>query len=265
MVEHGVFVFEVSKEVYLDLKGEPYMKHTHACFYDFQHKLSYERFLLSSNLRALNDSGKTGLLLRELGLINQLYYYNPVPLITPTSTYWAKVVEINYDDYTIEEILEHMYFTLHFICDRGVTHEFVRHRPCSFAQESTRYCNYSKDKYGNELTFIEPFWLKDADPAAAETYLKTIKATEDGYLKLIADGWTPQEARSVLPNSLKTELIITTNLKEWNHIFDLRYLGTTGAPHPQAKEVAEQAYFLIYDTNLKKKYEEQVIEYEGYE
>lgn len=147
--------------------------------------------------------------------------------------------------------------TVHFVCDRGVSHEFVRHRVMSFAQESTRYCNYSKDKFGNELTFIKPCWfdsslIDDTGHWDANTFyrmptqsveesafLGTLLSAEKSYFNLLKCGWKPQEARAVLPNSLKTELVVTGFVSDWNHFFDLRARGTTGAPHPQAKELAE--------------------------
>lgn len=136
--------------------------------------------------------------------------------------------------------------TVHFVCDRGVSHEFVRHRVMSFAQESTRYCNYSKDKFGNELTFIKPCWLNlPTDYAVysgdndSDYFIQALEDAENWYLSLLEEGWTPQQARAVLPNSLKTELVVTGFTSDWNHFFDLRARGTTGAPHPQAKELAE--------------------------
>lgn len=142
--------------------------------------------------------------------------------------------------------------TVHFVCDRGVSHEFVRHRVMSFAQESTRYCNYSKDKFGNELTFIQPCWLDDErlklygpyhtvirDKSLKSIFIASLNNAEKDYIDLIDLGWKPQEARAVLPNSLKTELVVTGFVSDWNHFFDLRARGTTGAPHPQAKELAE--------------------------
>lgn len=143
--------------------------------------------------------------------------------------------------------------TVHFVCDRGVSHEFVRHRVMSFAQESTRYCNYSKDKFGNELTFIIPCWIKDLEEKSYLAHAEYHHTKEDAskqwydvcmnsefvYEDLIRLGWKPQEARAVLPNSLKTELVVTGFTSDWNHFFDLRARGTTGAPHPQAKELAE--------------------------
>lgn len=149
--------------------------------------------------------------------------------------------------------------TVHFVCDRGVSHEFVRHRVMSFAQESTRYCNYSKDKFSNELTFIEPCWLEDynyKDNTYNQLFIDSLRFAEAHYLDLLKkwddkipdkryktgfrnNPWTPQQARAVLPNALKTELVVTGFTSDWNHFFDLRARGTTGAPHPQAKELAE--------------------------
>lgn len=183
--------------------------------------------------------------------------------------------------------------TVHFVCDRGVSHEFVRHRVMSFAQESTRYCNYSKDKFGNELTFIIPCWLdipegraywhdginyrvgsteenpfgesvnfkawvnKKSNYVEVCDYIQALDSAEKAYFRLmdkwenrVADRryttgfkgnpWTPQQARAVLPNSLKTELIVTGFVSDWNHFFRLRSrIAETGKPHPQAQELAD--------------------------
>lgn len=140
------------------------------------------------------------------------------------------------------EVTKHRTHTVLFVCDRGVSHELVRHRPCSFAQESTRYCNYSKDKFGNEITVIRPFFFGDDDSPLYQSWETGVEESEDAYFLLLAKGASPQEARSVLPNSLKTEIIVTANEVEWQHIINLRYHGTTGAPHPQMKEVMRLAY-----------------------
>lgn len=139
-----------------------------------------------------------------------------------------------------ELLMEHITHTAHFICDRGVTHELVRHRPCAFAQESTRYCNYSKGKFGSEITVIDPHF----EGSASIMWIASCQKAEQKYLEMLDWGLTPQQARSVLPNSLKTEIYVTTTEKEWQHIVDLRYLGTTGAPHPQMKEVMS---FIVED------------------
>lgn len=147
-----------------------------------------------------------------------------------------------------------------FICDRGISHEFVRHKVFSFAQESTRYCNYSKDKFGNEVIFIEPCWLEDYNYEGNTYYngfLVALRAAEANYLGLMKEWedkipdkryktgfrnnpWTPQQARAVLPNALKTELVMTGFVSDWKHFFRLRSrIAETGKPHPQAQELAD--------------------------
>ena len=133
-----------------------------------------------------------------------------------------------------ESVLEHEKITVSIICDRGVSQELVRHRIASYSQESTRYCNYSKEKFGNELTFISPcFWSQD--DSMYLLWSEQMQQIENTYNKLIKIGATPQEARSVLPNSLKTQIVVTMNIREWRHFFKLR---TDAAAHHQMREVA---------------------------
>lgn len=142
-----------------------------------------------------------------------------------------------------EAVLEHYSFTVKFIVDRGVSHEIVRHRLAAYCQESTRYCNYSGDKFGNEITVIKPcFWDKDSDNYKRWCYL--MSAAEDYYFNLLHNGATPQEARTVLPNSLKTEVVMTANLREWRHFLKLR---TSKAAHPQIRQVACQLLDMCHD------------------
>jgi thymidylate synthase (FAD) len=122
--------------------------------------------------------------------------------------------------------------TVKFICDRGVSHEFVRHRVFSFAQESTRYCNYSKDKFGNELTCILPPWELDGSYLEFEEDLRVIESI---YFKWLKKGWKAQETRYFLPTGVKTELVMTGFISDWEHFFKLRCHSTA---HPQAKELA---------------------------
>lgn len=136
-----------------------------------------------------------------------------------------------------EAMLEHSSLSVKFICDRGVSHELVRHRLASFAQESTRYCNYSQDKFGNELTFIKPCFLKE-DSHKYIIWRKAMNIAESSYFDLLIQGATPQEARSVLPNSIKTEVVMTANYREWRHFFWLRAARKTGPAHPQMEELA---------------------------
>lgn len=151
--------------------------------------------------------------------------------------------------------------TVHFVCDRGVSHEFVRHRVFSFAQESTRYCNYSKDKFDNEITYILPPWIRETDVrnfyenSKGDNFLKynedslggsfiflfNLEELEEAYIALVKEeGWKPQQARAILPNALKTELVMTGFVSDWKHFFRLRSrIAETGKPHPQAQELAD--------------------------
>ena len=133
-----------------------------------------------------------------------------------------------------ESVLEHVSISVRVICDRGVSHEIVRHRIAAYSQESTRYCNYSKDKFGNEITVIEPLFFEKGS-LEYKIWEDTMKEIEKNYFKLIELGRTPQEARSILPNSLKTEIVMTMNLREWRHFLKLR---TSNKAHPQIREVA---------------------------
>ena len=124
-----------------------------------------------------------------------------------------------------------------FICDRGVSHEIVRHRVMSFAQESTRYCNYSKDKFGQELTFIEPAWEFPSSDIIniKERFEAILGEAEANYMELITLGFKPQEARAVLPNALKTEIVVTAFIEDWKHFFELR---CDSAAHPDIRKLA---------------------------
>lgn len=140
-----------------------------------------------------------------------------------------------------ESVIEHEAITVKIICDRGVSHEVVRHRIASYSQESTRYCNYSIDKFGNEISCIDPstgfhYNLNDpTDAAKFEIWNQAMLDAERHYFELIQAGARPEEARSVLPNSLKTELVITMNIREWRHFFRLR---TDTHAHPQIVEIS---------------------------
>lgn len=138
-----------------------------------------------------------------------------------------------------ESILEHEKISVRIICDRGVSHELVRHRIASYSQESTRYCNYSKGKFGSELTFIRPYW----DDRSIRAEMIRLRAcwqeaclnAEWSYKKMIDAGCTPEAARAVLPNCLKTEVVMTANLREWRHFFKLR---CAPAAHPDMRIIA---------------------------
>lgn len=143
-----------------------------------------------------------------------------------------------------EAVLEHVSITVKFICDRGVSHEIVRHRIASYCQESTRYCNYSKDKFGNEITVIKPCFYEEKSIGFSEWYA-SCKMSEIYYFALLYEG-KAEQARSVLPNSLKTEIVMTTNIREWRHFFKLR---CSKAAHPQMRQVA----MMLFE-QMKSKY-----------
>ena len=136
-------------------------------------------------------------------------------------------------------MIEHALASLRIITDRGITHEIVRHRIASFAQESTRYCNYSSDKFGSECTFIEPPGLTEVQ---RENWIAACEATEKYYFNMLAAGSSPQIARSVLPNCLKTEIVMTANFREWRHFITLR--GNKAA-HPQIRPIAKMVYTIL--------------------
>lgn len=122
-----------------------------------------------------------------------------------------------------------------FVHNRGFTHELVRHRIASFAQESTRYCNYSKDKFGNELTFIRPYWYKDDGLEQEFQWASLMNSIESHYMHFINDlKMVPQAARGILPNDIKTEIVIKANVREWRNIL---YLRTAPAAHPDMVRV----------------------------
>lgn len=144
-----------------------------------------------------------------------------------------------------ESVLEHGFITVKFVEDRGVSHETVRHRIASYSQESTRYCNYAKDKFDNEITVVEPFGLRPCNlksncgcnPCQTwNVWCEAMEFAEKSYMKLIELGNKPEWARSVLPNSLKTEIVCTYNFREWRHFFKMR---TAPAAHPQMRQVAQ--------------------------
>lgn len=135
-----------------------------------------------------------------------------------------------------EAVIEHFNITVKFTTDRGISHEIVRHRIASYAQESTRYCNYSKDKFSNEITVICPVDIREGTPEYQD-WLKAMKAAEKYYFALLADGCRPQTARSVLPTCTKTEIMVTMNLREWRHFLRLR---GDAAAHPDIQILARE-------------------------
>lgn len=146
--------------------------------------------------------------------------------------------------------------TARFTCDRGVSHEIVRHRVMSFAQESTRYCNYSKDKFGNELTFIKPSWYSKTLENKHGGFERFLEDSQSLYTSLLDQGYLPQEARACLPNALKTEIVVTGFESDWEHFFSLRSpkYGAQGV-HPDMAKLADELYEKLNNVNTDNKTE----------
>lgn len=278
MLEHATFVFKINTNPRSNNTPPFHSIHsllgiTHPLWENSTTYNSYgflkitespSRILISGNLRAIIESGSTVLTNALCKIDPQLVYtYDHLPTyearrncknITKDSIILDyKKREVHYvenllelPDLSEEEFRNHFYMTLDFITDRGVTHEMVRHRRASFAQESTRYCNYAKEKFGSEITVIKPLNWDTLPDQHKHSFVKAFESSEREYNYLISEGFTPQIARGVLPTELKTEIIMTCDANEWEHFFDLRSYGVTGAPHPDIKRVADMAV-AIYD------------------
>lgn len=252
MIEHWSLVFKTNPEVYEQIMYD-WEKLQHNCDLDLKETLRpYLRFtdttvcdrsrcVISGNMRAWRDFAKACVI--AFGFIPYYLYgvINNYPIFFPEfQEYIPPIINniylmpIDISELTKPERQVHQNVTVKFICDRGVSHEIVRHRVASFAQESTRYCNYSLDKFGGEITVIRPSWCNQDDPIY-NTWRDGICQAESAYFLMLSEGATPQEARSVLPNSLKTEIIVTMNLDGWDHFFGLRCAKEA---HPDIREVA---------------------------
>ena len=244
MIEHYRFIISVQREDYYILKNSNYNKYI--TFTDRN-----GRYIISASARGLQDMfiAEDSQWIREtlIYIINYIIkeydcsaLFSEIFLETydpdlPSSAYSMLAIK-DFNRLTDEEYIMHAWYSVYLVCDRGVSHELVRHRDASFAQESTRYCNYGKGKFGNEITVIEPYFFNDYI-TRRNKWKAAMDVAELAYLQLLDIDATPQEARTVLPNSLKTEIVVTAQVYEWLHIFDLRVLGTTGKPHPQMVEV----------------------------
>lgn len=262
MIEHWTLIFKTEAPDYEEIMGDWEVLSSngnkdveervrpHLRFTDWQ--LGDEsRCIISGNMRAWRDFARMAM---------SMYGFLPLYMHSIIRDYPLFFPE--YQDYTspfpeFEDILipitindligplehgVHHDVTVKFICDRGVSHEIVRHRTSSFAQESTRYCNYSGEKYGREITVILPSkWIdyegELSDNTAFQAWSMSVACSEHYYFEMLDAGCTPQEARSVLPNSLKTEVIMTTNLNGWDHFFGLRCAPDA---HPDIQVVAKE-------------------------
>lgn len=261
MLEHATLVLNVDSNSFNDALGlvnhlEKGLKlrkdyKTFKSYLNFTDYNAY--YIISGNIRAwlefLNECveaiGKIPLFFKKyleqnktddnLVLFKSFYQENGGMFVYPEEEIWCCQIK-DTSKLSIRERLIHETLSVKFTVDRGVTHELVRMRDCSFAQESTRYCNYSKGKFGNEITVIKPcFWNEDTE--VFNEWKMGCEESEKSYFILLNEGATPQEARDVLPTSVKADIIMTTNIREWVHILELRALGTTGKPHPQMEEV----------------------------
>lgn len=247
MTEHATICLSVTERLAKRIKSLG-----HGTFLNVTLNKMEERFLISGNIRAwillFNPYQYSEAEWKDISRI-QVYLYmamdektynilfsrpESIPTRKMDNVLLSQEQILKLPNLTEEEAKAHLYLTGLFTCDRGVTHELVRHRSASFAQESTRYCCYVKEKFGSELVCIKPIGYSVAEEAI---WLHAVEEAERAYFKLIKLGCTAQQARGILPTDIKAELVITANLAEWQHIFNLRYHGTTGAPHPKCKEV----------------------------
>lgn len=245
MLEHASFCFEINYTTYRVMMDTIETLSTKSGFRSFMRFTNGRRILVSGNVRTWRDYFRHLVTCYQLpSCFKDLIQNNPVLFPEWQSddlfeTYnIGEMKPVHADDLKNDlEVYVHNDVTVRFIVDRGISHEIVRHRPASFAQESTRYCNYAKDKFGSQITFIIPEFFNEGSEEL-NYWLKCMEQTEKLYLKLMKNGVTPEKARSILPHSLKTELIMTANCMEWYHFFDLRACNKTGKAHPQMLEVS---------------------------
>ena len=241
MLEHGDMIFELGDDhIYANVaealqiirdKGyqPPMLEMT---------KVGH-RCIVSANIRAWLELFQSGSLAGRyfIGFFDPVYIQG-MGFMDEDAGPDPRVRQIRYAD--LADPLEkyvHLRQTVCFTCDRGVSHEFVRHRVMSFAMESSRYCNYSQDRFGREITVIEPCYLTlHTEPY--DLWKRQCMSAETAYFTELNLGLQPQEARAVLPTSTKTELVMTGTLRQWDHFFDLRARQVTGPAHPQAAELA---------------------------
>ena len=221
MLEHGTVYLKITYPISTTLSKEEFEKYIdeHRAEYALGNKLIDDKY---TKARAVSDDTYCTWYITTNMRVLCTNLYNSLP--------WR--------DYICEPTEHHeKRITARFTCDRGVSHEIVRHRVMSFAQESTRYCNYSKDKFGNELTFIKPHneSVLTGPLEANSTFVTAMMQAEQNYLDMLDEGFKPQIARQVLPHALKTEVVVTGFESDWEHFFELR---TAGAAHPDMRKLA---------------------------
>jgi thymidylate synthase (FAD) len=168
-------------------------------------------------------------ILRSMELVGRTCYKSEAGICNGSAAVFVRNLIARHHD----SVLEHISISARFVCDRGVTHELVRHRMASFSQESTRYANYSQERFGREITVVRPAFWSGQSREYAE-WLGAMQRAEESYMRLMDLGARPEHARSVLPNSLKSEIVMTCNLREWRHVLNLR---CSREAHPQIREL----------------------------
>lgn len=246
MLEHSSLCFKVNGRIWDNLRrlqNDLELFSDYRSFLRFTHS-NVDRFIVSGNIRAWRDFIGACKCHYDsiLNCTEKIIHENPTLFPEYEASYDGYsdeyMTSIDYPDLrTVSEMMTHIDVTVRFVVDRGVSHEIVRHRVASFAQESTRYCNYSREGFGGEITVIKPIFLQEGTEGY-NIWRRSCEEAESAYFNLLNWGCTPEECRTVLPNSLKTEIIVTMNLGDWRHFFLLRALGRTGKPHPQMRQVA---------------------------
>lgn len=243
VLEHASFIFQVSYNVYEDLREKVMFVENRYPVKMYLRFTDSDGYVVSGNVRAWRDffcfAGVPPYMndFVEAKPILFSEFKSDFPFNLRGGKWNIRQISTNELVSTYQRLV-HEDISVKFICDRGVTHEIVRHRPASFCQESTRYCNYRNGKFGGEITVIKPCFFKENSTRYLNWFV-ACESAETAYNAILEDGGTPQEARDVLPNSLKTELIMTAPLMEWCHFFNLRM---SPAAHPQMREVASYAY-----------------------
>lgn len=247
MLEHGCVTFKISglNEGDLDpqLLSIPYLRWT---FHNNNYYITASASHLYSPLAKWyrNIASMSYIIWRAMARLFEDCYMNTENPQSANHCVVSPNIEIRIirpdeiENATYEDMLIHNTVTFRFVCDRGVSHELVRHR-CSVAQESQRYCNYSKDKFGNEITYIKPYNYDDWSTSDKLTFVTALTNSEAAYQKLVKT-LPPEQARGVLPNATKTEVVLTMPVYQWKHFISLRSEGSTGKPHPDMKVLADQ-------------------------
>ena len=267
MLEHSEVTFKITGVHELDtcLTHIPFLRHS--CMIDFAFEPDIHLVTVSlshlfnptwEHIEYIKEFRKIFMKYVDSGFDNTSVFASD-SLVSPDTDESAKIsliTDLKKELHTLADTFKidpkalwdgHGSYTFKFVCDRGVSHELVRHR-CSFAQESTRYCNYSSDKFGREIQFIRPSTFDSWDKEAQTEFIHQLQCAESSYLYLSDLGLSPQQARAVLPNALKTEVVMTAPVYQWKHFFDLRSKGSTGTPHPDMQVVADMAYEMFKES-----------------